>query len=418
FNKEARQSFYYLWATQNHGRLNAYNHRLALGWRANTDIQVYTGTAGVVHYIRKYTSKAEKRTESFREMLSSVTQHLSATSTTPLFSTVVQLLNKTVGVRNISAQEVLHLLHALPLVRTGRVFQNVDCRPESEHSKAYLFSDSRDYEDGDIVTEKRSLLQKYKERPDALSDVTYLDFCLNHTFVHPFKRRGRNTQSRILLYMPQYKRNKDFENYARVRITLNHPFQDVKSLLALDGNTFNTFSEAYRFCKASYIHKLQDNYYTPELNKVAEDEDLEEIFNNKESDSTSFTKLAIIRPGENRELVGYSIAGQREIDLMKNWLHKDHLDQNHLDPLTYWRKMKLNYPVTIDITTDSTRDQLQSNQRLLYNLFVNHFTAIIGSTKPEQLLVNLDREGGTGKTYIIKVYLLPLLQAIYYQFSK
>lgn len=58
------------------------------------------------------------------------------------------------------------------------------------------------------------------------------------------------------------------------------------------------------------------------------------------------------------------------------------------------------------ITGSNTRpntgsNTLQPKQQLLFDLLVNHYQAILDHAQPEQLLVHLDGQGGTGKTFII-----------------
>jgi len=59
----------------------------------------------------------------------------------PLMSWAQKTLNRLVGERDWSAQEVCHLLLNLPLSNGTRVVQFVDCRPESIQSASYQLDD-------------------------------------------------------------------------------------------------------------------------------------------------------------------------------------------------------------------------------------------------------------------------------------
>jgi hypothetical protein len=84
FEKPIGKSYLRLRAHRNHSHLNAYNRAFVLGWRANTDIQVCTSTAGVVQYMGIYASKGKTQSASYRELAGQVLPHLN--NTNPLFS--------------------------------------------------------------------------------------------------------------------------------------------------------------------------------------------------------------------------------------------------------------------------------------------------------------------------------------------
>ena len=92
-------------------------------------------------------------------------------------------MNKLVGQRDYSSQEVMHTLFGLPLVHCTRTSILVDCRPEDTLPTTYFFhyqqQDVGDNGDTTSFKEGRSVLQKYKERPDELTTITYLDFLLH-----------------------------------------------------------------------------------------------------------------------------------------------------------------------------------------------------------------------------------------------
>jgi len=57
---------------RNDALLNSYNATVIMGWMANTDISPCTDQTAVVHYLAKYCSKAEKKSEPFKSLLQSV----------------------------------------------------------------------------------------------------------------------------------------------------------------------------------------------------------------------------------------------------------------------------------------------------------------------------------------------------------
>jgi len=147
---------------------------------ANTDIQPATTLIGLVKYIAKYVSKPEKASMAYKDMESQVLKYTSDKS--PLLSFTSKMLNKLVGERDYSAQEVSHILLQLPMSKGSREVRVVDCRPEEKQDETVIF-------DGDGLKPQRNALQKYKDRvadvakkphlkdPDPnLANLTFLDW--------------------------------------------------------------------------------------------------------------------------------------------------------------------------------------------------------------------------------------------------
>jgi hypothetical protein len=70
---------------------------------------------------------------------------------------VSKLLNKLIGERDWSAQEVSHILLGLPLQDSSRQVVTVDCRPEEAHNDMITVEE-------EAVTARRSPLQRYQDR--------------------------------------------------------------------------------------------------------------------------------------------------------------------------------------------------------------------------------------------------------------
>ena len=72
----------------------------------------------------------------------------------PLLSFVLKMLNKLIGERDWSAQEVSHILLQLPVQESSRSVVTLDCRPEQSQDNLIVL------EDGDIMTQ-RSPIKRY-----------------------------------------------------------------------------------------------------------------------------------------------------------------------------------------------------------------------------------------------------------------
>ena len=98
-------------------------------WRANVDCQPVVSRHAVLKYIAKYASKAEKRSESYQDMLTRISN--SGASEDSALSAYRRFLAETLVDRDIGAQETCHMLLKLPLVicswkfvslNVGRIF--------------------------------------------------------------------------------------------------------------------------------------------------------------------------------------------------------------------------------------------------------------------------------------------------------
>ena len=114
--------------SRNQANLNQCTPLLTVGWMANTDIQPPTSLHAVLSYIGKYVSKPEKSSLSYTELQSQVLPYINDRA--PLLSFVSKMLNKLIGERDWSAQEVSHLLLQIPVQDSSRGVVSLDCRPE------------------------------------------------------------------------------------------------------------------------------------------------------------------------------------------------------------------------------------------------------------------------------------------------
>ena len=99
-----------------------------MGWMANIDIQPPTTLTAVLSYVGKYVSKPEKSSVSYTELQSQVLPFVNDRA--PLLSFISKMLNRLIGERDWSAQEVSYILLQLPVQESSRQVVNLDYRPE------------------------------------------------------------------------------------------------------------------------------------------------------------------------------------------------------------------------------------------------------------------------------------------------
>ncbi|CAB4010748.1 ATP-dependent DNA helicase PIF1 [Paramuricea clavata] len=98
---------------RNDERLNNHQRIQLQGWRANCDIQVILDHHACVEYLSKYAAKGESRSfsldDAFNKVINSVNSDVDSAKA------VKKIMIKTLGERDIGAQETMHLLLSLKL---------------------------------------------------------------------------------------------------------------------------------------------------------------------------------------------------------------------------------------------------------------------------------------------------------------
>jgi len=219
---------------------------ITYGWMANTDAQPPASMHALLKYIAKYASKPEKKSASYTELQNQILPHTS--NAAPALSFVSKMLNKLIGERDWSAQEVSHILLGIPMQDASRVTVTLDCR------ESHAQDDMIVLEDG-TVKAGRSAAQRYQARmADSrgqadLRALTLFDW-LQHWNWDTFNRRPR-ALPRVINYFPRYSKDPSAQTYAdycRVKLMLHHPFNTSADLLAFDGLVFKSYADAYSAC--------------------------------------------------------------------------------------------------------------------------------------------------------------------------
>jgi hypothetical protein len=282
---------------RNQANLNQCTPLLTVGWMANTDIQPPTSLHAVLSYIGKYVSKPEKSSLSYTELQSQVLPYINDRA--PLLSFVSKMLNKLIGERDWSAQEVSHLLLQIPVQESSRGVVSLDCRPEEAQDDLIVL------ESGDIST-RRSVLRRYRDRltdtrnGNASLPALSLFDCLRLWDWLIWKIRPR-ASPRVINYYPRYPddpKSLGYSDYCRVKLMLHHPFTDWPDLLSVENETYESYIEAFRACKRVHTHP-EDFYDDPKGDGSDSDSDSgdEGLQEDEEYPLADFEAFARRRPG-------------------------------------------------------------------------------------------------------------------------
>ncbi|KAJ3454665.1 hypothetical protein MRS44_013265 [Fusarium solani] len=367
---------------RNDNQMNHYNRLLAVAWLANTDVSPCTSLQQVIDYAAKYCSKSEKKSESFAQIGKALMPRVKDHN--PLISFTSKLLNQLVAERDYSKQEVSHLLLGLPLQEGSRTCLHIDCRNPDMHSRSLRI-------DADEVDEAPNVYEKYCQRPESLEDLTYVSFLKYWNFHSRDPSKWKqwqpgnvNGRPRVLVYFPRYQADPEgqqWPDYCRVKLTLNHPHRRHDELLITTVMVMTITAGQKRF---DYNLKRISTRLCRWRRKF-DDED--------------WIRLAALLPDNPLTQEGLDLLGRRDIDVNYDWTRHVGTYPEFRD--SYWKDLIASNPIANDVEVlgPNWRDQLNPQQRLVYDTFMGHFQA----QNPTQILLHVDGGGGTGKSFLIKV---------------
>ena len=181
----------------------------------------------VANYIAKYASKGEKSSPQYKDLMNEILAN--ATEDHRAKQIISSLVIKTIGERDYSVQEVMHLLYGFDMYNSSRQFVCL-CLTDSEWQNVSI--DNRDQS----VRVGRSIIQKYRERPFGMhqglefGDMNLLHFAKNHYTKNVQGQLHYVTRQKeaIVRVFPRLKLTGDTENdekYYRLQVILKVPFR-------------------------------------------------------------------------------------------------------------------------------------------------------------------------------------------------
>jgi hypothetical protein len=230
------------------------------------------------------------------------------------------MMNKLIGERDYSSQEVSHILLGLPLQEDSRVVRSVDCRPQDRHTYRL------DMVDDAAGQDNKTPYEKYLERPERLKDVSYFEFLERYNFAprNPaqWKEFRYPAKPRVLLYFPRYKAkpgHEQFEDFCRVKLMLNHPHHRHEELRAYDYRQFRSYFEAYQYCVENHEHP--DDHYgkVDELEVQPDDEEFMPEPFQEEPTLEDWQEIARMLPDALPEDEPLDLLTRRDIDINYDW---------------------------------------------------------------------------------------------------
>lgn len=228
---------------RNESLIQRYSSIIMKGWRANHDFSPICSSTAVIYYIAKYISKKETISKTYETLLQSLNNIIDdPIQLKPLLG---KLFIQSQGDRDISAQEVCHLLMGWPLVHCSRVFININLYSEQWNSFKI--------EGSNLKINKTSLIDQYRFRPRQCSGEN-IEIISLYEFSKKFfvikNKYFKHKKERIVRIIPNINLNPESienESYYRQQCLLHIPFRcEIKSILENLGNEdINTWKQLF-----------------------------------------------------------------------------------------------------------------------------------------------------------------------------
>jgi len=383
-------------AIRNDDRINSYNRLITMAWKANTDFTPCTGSKAVLNYLGKYCTKEEKKSTTYVDLIKVVLPYIN--SEKPLLSLVSKTMNKLIGERDWSSQEVFHILFNIPLQIGSREVITLDCRPNQDNQAIR-------FEDGEVVAQGTSKLQKYIDRPVELEDMTYFAFLTLYSSKYTLRPRAK---PRLISYFPTYDAEKNPQDFARVKLMLHHPFRDVSKLLSTADHDILDWTAALNHCSTHHVgnnaHPDFDSDGFGDLPEIVEEDDEFELYEDRQENDLFWAELAAQRPGrDNADLEDPDALGNRDVDRAFDWT--EFVDKHPTLTLTWLADNKELHPksLEVDYVSQSMVETLALKQRQIYDISMGQAGRRARGENPAQLLFQVDGKAGTGKSYTIQL---------------
>lgn len=387
--------------------VNNYNpYMLDTLWFANQDVQAVTGH-GITEYVTKHASKCEP--EAYTEAVTKALDELNTNPNAKFEHVLFGLLQQMTSKREIGAVEARYLLGGYRLIHSSRGVEFINTTvPEKRF--ALLNIQEKGNKGENVVYD--NIIVKFTKRPDNLEHLSLYEFrSLYKQYYHnkknenivgmdeelddddeenecendlpnkklpiitlkdkktKFKQRKRPAVIRA----KQFSRRKDPENFYYDQLLLHVPFRDENELL----EGFETAAEAFE-AKKHLLRPLNSEYSLPQKSKLSEE--IADLIAQLKLLGTPIPRSEEELERERQELADV----EKEINENQVEHEKKLLPFNE-------RKKEL----------ENLVKNLNSDQKKLYDLVVEHCRADIKGLNPEPIRFIMCGSAGTGKSYVI-----------------
>lgn len=370
---------------RNDESMGKYNPYFTSIWRANTDISPISNSKEAAEYIGKYAGKAETASLSY---ITTMRSQMNAIKDTDTRKVISKFFVRSLGDRDYSAQEVIHILMDWPLYRCSRSFVTVNLGKEQWLPLSLNDNDTTNN------AMKISQLKKYLDRNILLENYNFLQFLQGvkvqkETVIIPEK-------SKIVRIFPKLYKTGDLlldQKYYQQKCILLIPFRgNINSILMK--STFENWSSLY----FAYFGKETNDEPT-----LFDLDQTDEIAISNPADyleRNAFEHLSSVGSDED-----YSYLGLRLIDLNYQWNYNN----NRFPPINVAELFLENFAnYSINNAPHSASIQYSAEQTDILNLvdkqikFLKENNNISGRITDFPRTIYLQGKAGSGKSTIIE----------------
>ena len=382
---------------RNDPRLNNHQRTQLVGWRANCDIQIIIDHHACIEYLSKYAAKGEPRSPMLKDTFNAVMKNVSLNETNNPQKVMKKIMMKTLGERDFSAQETMHLLLSLKMYGTTFTVLPINLNASRR-------IDIRSKESENCT--KDSLLDLYAKRimfcssfPDVM-DLNFFEFATKFKAKKgKLEQQSPNVVPRIF---PTYSPNPKGENYSlycKYQLLKYKPWKNEinDAWGSVEPNTDSLILAWHNFLETNYAQNHVPNWeeklqQVNSSNLEKSDNDLDDpqpvereewmMLSDFHNSNVSFTKDIPTYDSFvwHQTLANYTV---QQVGEMPSWIKSN--KEN-------FKQVFLNKQASIDLTSFSEQG------RLAYDIVHLHSN----TDKPdESLLLIINGVAGTGKSYLI-----------------
>ncbi|XP_059070553.1 uncharacterized protein LOC131860191 [Cryptomeria japonica] len=399
---------------RNDDRVNSHNRHILQLWRANIDWQPvlskhavvkYIAKANidwqpvlskhaVVKYIAKYAAKAEKSSETYHQMLMSLSNMEDPNDLAT--RAYRRLLTETIIERDIGAQETCHMLLELPLVESSRRFVNLNV--SHEVFKPVTINDEENNEE-----QTKSFIDGYKTRPLCMEGVTLIDAARSWIY-NPERKRDNKWEPReraaIVRVFPRFvslppRESNKWIDFCLSELLLYKPFRDIERDIGHDDDSMIANWESFTY-NPWHVERIT-SIENAEANTDSEIEENEAIQRN--TTEHEWEIISRLHHGQNIQFLEIDMLGRRDIDRHTNWSTDYQGEEYTTTAISFITNMKDHGCLIYDdIPQCINYMTLSDKQKKAVDIIMTHYQR---NQNKVPLFMIIQGTTGTGKSYLI-----------------
>ena len=187
--------------------MNTHDRWILQMWRANCDRQLLLDHEATIRYTTKYVSKAEKTSRQLLRALEKMVRCSDETDSST--KTVNKIMNKCIGIRDMSKNEICFLIAGYDHFYSSRTVKQINL---FENENGYI-----NFKDPHQNVYGKSFIEKYMNRDPKYESMNIDTYALKVDFSQGKEKEVSNqtVKNRVCRFRPRYSSNPTNENYPK-----------------------------------------------------------------------------------------------------------------------------------------------------------------------------------------------------------